>query len=74
MLQEEFDRRSSSSLEEKKSDKHSDFQAKTLNFSEFQSMLQTADTLLQKNQIKEAIKLYEHSHSFSEYSSMIFIF
>jgi outer membrane protein OmpA-like peptidoglycan-associated protein len=67
MLHEEYERHSTSSLEEKKSNPPEkdfvafDFQAKTLNMSEFQTLLQTADNLLQKNQIKEAIKLYEHS-------------
>lgn len=62
---------SSSSLEEKKfnpPDKsHSlsyDFSAKALNMSQFQSLLQNAEGLLQKNQIKEALKLYEHSTIF----------
>ena len=65
-MHEDFER-SSSSLEEKKSnqpDAHShsfDFQPKTLNLSEFQSLLQTADSLLQKNQVKEAVRLYEQS-------------
>lgn len=65
-MQEDFER-SSSSLEEKKSnqpDKHShsfDYQPKALNLSEFQSLLQTADSLLQKNQVKEAVRLYEQS-------------
>lgn len=65
MLQE-FDQ-SSSSLEEKKSIQREkepsphDFHSKNRNMSEFQTLLQTAESLLQKNKIKEAVKLYENS-------------
>lgn len=77
MLQE-FDQLSSSN-EEKKSNQNEkqssnlDFSGKNLNMNEFQTLLQTAQTLLQKNKIKEAVKLYENSknNKFSAYSFII---
>ena len=66
MLQE-YDRISSaSSLEEKKSQNSKksltyDLESKILTIADLQNLLQNAYTLLQKDQIKEALKLYEHS-------------
>ena len=38
-----------------------DYEGKVSNMSDLQMLLKTADSLLQNNKIKEALKLYEHS-------------